>query len=66
MVEPEPVTILDPERFVTFEQLAAMSGVPLDELQRDRHLFEGAIVETPVDLNHPAVQAFLAEQDATQ
>ncbi|HEY4158677.1 MAG TPA: hypothetical protein VGM29_11295 [Polyangiaceae bacterium] len=52
------------ERFVTFEQFAAMAGISVDELELERHRFEAAI-EPVYDLDHPAVQALLAGQGVT-
>ena len=59
---PAGVRLLDPDRVITFEQLAELAGVPLDEVLALRDTFEDAV---PLDFDHPAVQAFLAEQGAT-
>lgn len=62
MIEPaptEPVEFLDPARVVTFEQLAELAGVPLSEVLALREAFADAV---PLDFDHPAVQAFIAEQ----
>ena len=55
---PAGVRLLDPSRMVTFERLAEMMGLPLSEVPALRVQFEDAI---PIDYDHPAVQAFLAE-----
>lgn len=58
---PAPVSVqfLDPSRVVTLERLAELAGVPLAEVVAMRDQFEDA---TPLDFDHPALQAFLAEQ----
>lgn len=53
---------VDPSRLVSLEELARLAGVSLDELERERHLWEDAM---PVDLDHPATQAFLAKSQPT-
>lgn len=55
---PTDIHFLDPSRVVTFEQLAEMAGVPLSEAPSLRQTFADA---TPIDFDHPVVQAFLAE-----
>lgn len=48
---------VDPSRVISLAELAALAGVPVEEVERDRHLLEDAI---PVQLDHPATQAYLA------
>ena len=60
--EPQPVAILDPERVISFERLAEMMGLPLSEVPALRVQLAEAI---PVDIDHPTVRAFLAEQGVT-
>lgn len=52
-----------PRRLVTFEDLSAETGIPVEELERDRHLFADGVCD--IDVDHPATTAFLAEHGVT-
>lgn len=59
---PPGIEFLDPSRVVTFEQFAELAGLPVAEVPALRKQLADAI---PIDFDHPAVQAFLAEQGVT-